>query len=493
MSKYDGRVGRHGHSKFDGGKFGSAAGGSSPPDLTTRLMLSENTAVEGAANGTVVGTVSVFDPLGNQDDGGTFTRTAQSNANWFAIHATTGVITVSSSSPDFETNAGPTITVSYDDGVHTPLTQAFTVNVTNVAAVPVNTVRPAVTGTLNVGDTRTCGTGTWTAVDPVTGDAYQWFYAALSAGEPVLVGGLPVSDGSPASGTTSSTYVLTEDDVDKWLFCRVTATNINGAGLAAYSDADGPATTVVNDPAAIFGANLLWWAEADAQVYSDAGTTLATNTDLVQQVNDRSGNGDNVSAASSGQKPEFLTAGPGGLPTLDFTASSLQQLITAGGNTPGAIDFGTTGTSFFLFFVGKMRTGTSSSGRAISLSAYQQEIGNDTYMVGLARDGSSNAIKAHQGSRTELTGAISLNTTYRIGVVFDGTDGVLYIDNVEVDRQDWSATPLLGIYPLALSIGSDYVNTLGGWDGQISAVVIGKGNPTPLLGDLDDYFTGRGY
>ena len=86
-------------------------------------------------------------------------------------------------------------------------------------------------------------------------------------------------------------------------------------------------------PTDITGCKL--WLEADAGVYKDAGSTLAGNGDAVQQWNDQSGNGNNVTQATSGNRPTFATAVVNGLPSVRFSASA-SQFFDAGAPLSGA-------------------------------------------------------------------------------------------------------------------------------------------------------------
>src|SRR5580692_2641587 len=65
-------------------------------------------------------------------------------------------------------------------------------------------------------------------------------------------------------------------------------------------------------PPAVSGLQL--WLKADAGVYSDAGTTLATNGQTVQQWNDQSGNGRHATQATSGNRPTYNTGKFNSLP-----------------------------------------------------------------------------------------------------------------------------------------------------------------------------------
>jgi predicted secreted protein len=98
---------------------------------------------------------------------------------------------------------------------------------------PYNTVLPAVTGTLDEGDTLTTTNGTW------LGDATITFARAWQRGN-----ANDANDPSwdAISGETATTYVLAAADVGKYIRCRVTATNSVGSTVA-FSNIVGPITT----------------------------------------------------------------------------------------------------------------------------------------------------------------------------------------------------------------------------------------------------------
>ena len=79
---------------------------------------------------------------------------------------------------------------------------------------PANTVLPAITGSLNVGQTLSVDTGTWSAPGTIT-YSYQWKRETVAI-----------------SGATSNTYTLTEADGDKYITCTVNATESGLAGTA---------------------------------------------------------------------------------------------------------------------------------------------------------------------------------------------------------------------------------------------------------------------
>ena len=96
-----------------------------------------------------------------------------------------------------------------------------------IAAVPVNTAPPTITGTPQVGQTLTAGNGTWT--NSPTSFAYQWLRCNAGGN----------SCASVANGT-QKTYTLVGADAGRTMRVRVTATNADGSA-SAQSDQ----TTVV--------------------------------------------------------------------------------------------------------------------------------------------------------------------------------------------------------------------------------------------------------
>jgi hypothetical protein len=80
-------------------------------------------------------------------------------------------------------------------------------------------------------------------------------------------------------------------------------------------------------PSSISG--LVLWLKADSGVYIDSGVTLATNGQSVAQWNDQSGNSNHATQPTSGYRPVFKTNVQNGLPSVQFTAASLQYLFNA--------------------------------------------------------------------------------------------------------------------------------------------------------------------
>lgn len=69
-------------------------------------------------------------------------------------------------------------------------------------------------------------------------------------------------------------------------------------------------------------ANNVIWLRADADVFSDAGTTPAAHTVGVAQWNDQSGNSRNASQGSAGNRPLYFVNAQNGYPALRFTGNT---------------------------------------------------------------------------------------------------------------------------------------------------------------------------
>ena len=88
-----------------------------------------------------------------------------------------------------------------------------------IAAAPVNTAPPTITGTTQVGQTLTAGNGTWT--NSPTSFAYQWLRCNAGGN----------SCANVANGT-QRTYTLVGADAGRTIRVRVTATNAEGSASA---------------------------------------------------------------------------------------------------------------------------------------------------------------------------------------------------------------------------------------------------------------------
>lgn len=120
-------------------------------------------------------------------------------------------------------SANPADTAMFPDNI-TDLHNVSIVIDSVANPLPLNSVLPAITGLLTETDVLTVTDGTW-ANSPTY--ARQWKRADT-------VGGVGVNIGAGAT-----TYTLVADDVGKYIYCDVTATNANGA-VVAKSNVVGP-------------------------------------------------------------------------------------------------------------------------------------------------------------------------------------------------------------------------------------------------------------
>ncbi|MFZ0506585.1 MAG: hypothetical protein WAM29_00400 [Methylocella sp.] len=171
------------------------------------LTLSDPAFHVGDPQGTVVGTI-----LG-ASSGSTITFNSLEPAGALQISGTSlEVGPTPSGSPStvtfnlVETLAGATNTPNQTNGF----------SVSELVAIPVNTVVPTITGTAQAGQTLTATNGTWT--NGPTGFTYQWNRT-----------------GTPIGGATASTYVPVAADIGDTLTVSVVATNAGGSGAPATS------------------------------------------------------------------------------------------------------------------------------------------------------------------------------------------------------------------------------------------------------------------
>jgi len=110
----------------------------------------------------------------------------------------------------------------YGDEAQLKIADTYAVGITG--RVPVNSVAPAITGTLNVGDTLTVTNGTWSPVP--TSYARQWY-----------------ADDVAISGATGLTHVLAAEQDTAMITVIVTAT-LNNMSATQVSNEVGPVTNV---------------------------------------------------------------------------------------------------------------------------------------------------------------------------------------------------------------------------------------------------------
>lgn len=179
---------------------------------------------------------------------------------------------------------------------------------------PVNTVAPVASGTVTIGGTLSCTTGTWTGV-PAPTFAYQWQRAGVNI-----------------AAATASTYTPAAADIGPAITCNVTATGLGSATASsnALTWAVPSGRTLLLMDTGISGSPIDTWANAGSAAGSFSGTTTARPTAVTIDAhtcaqfdgsNDRMTGGPALSALFSASaysvlaiiKPIALTGAAGGI------------------------------------------------------------------------------------------------------------------------------------------------------------------------------------
>ncbi len=106
----------------------------------------------------------------------------------------------------------------------------------------------------------------------------------------------------------SKVHLVTADDAaftTNVTYTPLTQVNNNWEGDFDFTDGQYFTLAGLVTAPGCLAANLVHWAKADADVFSDAGTTAATEGGVVQQWNDQSGNAYHVTAPSAGLQPTY--------------------------------------------------------------------------------------------------------------------------------------------------------------------------------------------
>jgi len=199
--------------------------------------------------------------------------------------------------------------------------------------VPVNTVAPVVTGQFYVGQLLTTTNGTWS--NSPTGYTYQWR-----------------KDGVPISGATSNTFLLTIAEVDAYVDCRVTATNVNGSTSTNSNGATVSATPTYAfaNLAALFNGGAI-----------DGVMIDLTNKDtLFQDANGAAAvvnNGDPVGLALDQHKW-------GGLTLAAYRAAQAEKIADADFSVGALTGWGSQFVASMSVVAGKLRVEGSSAARS---------------------------------------------------------------------------------------------------------------------------------
>lgn len=166
---------------------------------------------------------------------------------------------------------------------------------------------------------------------------------------------------------------------------------------------------------------LMAWYVADDGAYNDAGSTLATDGQTVQEWHDQSGNNYHLSQSNSTNRPIFSATGYNGGPGIEFDVT--RNLITAD-------DVVALGGTTLCGFTAVNIIENDTSRRLMSFQASDDVTDWQATPSGvIAMGGSATTVTGYRnGAKSSAT--VSENTNVRVGGIFDGTDHTIYVDGV---------------------------------------------------------------
>lgn len=208
------------------------------------------------------------------------------------------------------------------------------------------------------------------------------------------------------------------------------------------------------------------WLSADNRVYSNAGTVPATNSQNVQQWNDRSGNGRHAAQATAGNRPNYFTGAINGYPVLRYIAGNNDRMLSSGLSTANVASAFVLGRYTSLPSPNPGLLQGTPSGNGYTSDATQKSIGmwvasgsSRLWGRGVQSDGTQQNI-------SEVT-ALSANTTYVFNSVYDGSVIQQYVNNGVSGSVTYNGT--LRSWT-DMSIGCQHGNE--SWNGDIAEVIV---------------------
>jgi hypothetical protein len=231
-----------------------------------------------------------------------------------------------------------------------------------------------------------------------------------------------------------------------------------------------------------YGDDLILWLDAEVGVYKDAGTTLAADGETVQQWNDQSGNGYHMSQGTAGDRPTFrATSALTNQPAVQFNQdwlSSGTDAVSLGGGVVAV--FGV------LRWVSPAGSGVNSRHMAFIGNGQSSDFNNEpSFMMCIG----SGELRTFRNAGPLNARSVSLDTNYRIGGIWDGTNYTNYINNS-------AGTPTANTGTFGSTGTLHFVNP---GDGGAAAmvgyvcemVIIKRALDSGERAELDAYFTSR--
>jgi hypothetical protein len=339
--------------------------------------------------------------------------------------------------------------------------------------VPVNSVAPVISGTATQGETLSSTTGTWT--NTPTSYAYQW-----------------KRDGSNISAATSPSYILTGSDVGANITCAVTASNNGGASSPATSNSLGPVIASNNglldslsaSAAAAYSTRKLKGTYAGSAIkvrrssdnttqdigFDGSGnldtaalaTFVGANSGFIDTWYDQSGNGLDLSQATTANQPRIRNAGTtdtlNSQAAIRFGVSTAVNLYRATGfpatNNSIAAVLGTTSNGGFQGIVtggGAAANGHMLLNNAGAITAYNNAVSGP-----IETSAQQFSTLSKQASYIATQSGTSNLTIYRSASPRIATLTANAYSNTEIMVGNWGAlaNPYTGVIPELIIFGS---------------------------------------
>lgn len=342
--------------------------------------------------------------------------------------------------------------------------------------IPSNTVAPAISGPIVLGQTLTSTTGTWSSTIPVT-YSYQWLR------------------GSTYIGTNSNSYTLISADLGQNITCVVTAANEAGVASTTSNSLSILSTLLDVYPSAaaaysvrllkgsFYTSNAIKVRRSSDNSEQDIGFTTSGNLDQTALTTfcgagdgyivtwyDQSGNARNATQASPGNQPQIVSSGSvitqNSKPTLQFVSGSVSKLEGVWSQII------TTESNFGVF---AMNNASYNFGRVLSQSGNGNDYDAGGY-IPMIRNGTSSAMCSFTSAGAIASSAITYSTQTLFSSIHTGTQVANKVNN----DSEVVAGDTLNLTVTRTSIGGETSTSVGtGYlDGTVQEVIIYYTNET---------------
>ena len=222
--------------------------------------------------------------------------------------------------------------------------------------------------------------------------------------------------------------------------------------------------------------NLRWWLKANAEVYTNNGTTSASSGDAVQQWSDQSTINNHARQTAAANKPTFATNQINGNPSLQFSGNDFITALAA----PGI----TSNQDFTMFIVLKqnsyLNTGGFGDGDGTFIVDRPTETNSlmslkivDTNKFGYQkRNNAGDNLEGPQSVTVAPTGVFSIVNFYRD---FNSQYGIYLDGRLDVTTTTNSNDAITG--PI-IQLGRHAINADQGLNGDIAEVIVYNRLPT---------------